>query len=75
MTVTALTTTTPAPAWTALRDIPADHNPALVYLASLGSPAAVRPCAERAVLGTSSDNPAMQAAAEAVGYRIESERA
>jgi site-specific recombinase XerD len=42
MTVTALTTTTPAPTWSALRNIPADHNPALVYLASLGSPAAVR---------------------------------
>jgi hypothetical protein len=42
MTVTALTTTTPAPVWTALQDIPADRNPALVYLASLGSPAAVR---------------------------------
>ena len=30
--------------------------------------------AERAVLGTSSDNRAMQAAAQAVGYRLESER-
>ena len=30
--------------------------------------------AERALLGTSSDNRAMQAAAQAVGYRIESER-
>jgi len=30
--------------------------------------------AERAVLGTSSDNRAMQAAARAVGYRLESER-
>lgn len=30
--------------------------------------------AERAVLGTSSDNHAMQAAAQAVGYRVESER-
>ena len=30
--------------------------------------------AERAVLGTSSDNHTMQAAAQAVGYRIESER-
>lgn len=31
-------------------------------------------CAQRALLGTSSDNRAMQAAAQAVGYRIESER-
>ena len=30
--------------------------------------------AERAVLGTSSDNRAMQTAAQAVGFRIESER-
>lgn len=40
--VTALTTTTPAPAETAVRDTPAGRNPARVYLASLGSPAAVR---------------------------------
>ncbi len=42
MTVTLLTTTDPAPAITPLHDTPADHNPALVYLAGLGSPAAVR---------------------------------
>jgi ribosomal protein S18 acetylase RimI-like enzyme len=30
---------------------------------------------ERAVLGTSSDNLAMQATAQSVGYRVESERA
>ena len=42
MTVTLLATTNPAPALTALHDIPANRHPALVYLASLGSPAAQR---------------------------------
>ena len=40
MTVTLLTTTDAAPAPAALHDTPADRNPARVYLASLGSPAA-----------------------------------
>ena len=42
MTVTSLTIAGPTPAMTALHDTPADHNPARVYLASLGSPAAKR---------------------------------
>jgi len=42
MTVTLLTTTDAAPALATLHDTPADHNPARVYLASLGSPAAKR---------------------------------
>ena len=42
MMLTLLTTADPAPALTTLHDTPADRNPALVYLASLGSPAAQR---------------------------------
>lgn len=39
MTVTLLTATDAAPALATLHDTPADRNPALVYLAGLGSPA------------------------------------
>ena len=42
MTVTLITTTDAAPALPTVHDTPADRNPARVYLASLGSPAAVR---------------------------------
>ena len=42
MTVTLITTTDAAPALPTVHDTPADHNPARVYLASLGSPAAKR---------------------------------
>jgi site-specific recombinase XerD len=42
MTVTLLTTADPASAVTTLSNTPADRNPARVYLASLGSPAAKR---------------------------------
>jgi hypothetical protein len=42
MTVTLITTTDAALALPTVHDTPADRNPALVYLASLGSPAAKR---------------------------------